>query len=244
MKKKFLNLFKFKFKSFLKWIFQIVGYEVIYFKNFETKIYKIKRNKKIVIEVGGNFGVETFAFIKKGYDVFCFEPTPELCVVLQKKFSKYKNFYLIQMAVDVKESFRDFNISKATDWGVSSLYDFDKKIKDKKKWKNRLDFFFESKIQVPTIRLDTFMKIYKIKKDISYLWVDAQGNDLNVLKSLGSFISCVKKGKCEATLKSKLYSKNKNSYKNVNMFLLKKRFKTKIVPDQDSNECDIHFSRN
>tara|TARA_B100001057_G_C22548996_1_gene832663 strand:- start:109 stop:837 length:729 start_codon:yes stop_codon:yes gene_type:complete len=242
MKRKFLILFRSKFKSFLKWLFKVSGYEVIFLRTFKSNLTNIKRNNKVVIEVGGNFGTDTFAFIKKGYDVFCFEPVPELCVVLQKNFSKYKNFHLIQMAVDTKENFRNFNISKATDWGVSSLYNFQRNIN--KKWKNRPDFFFEEKIQVPTIRLDTFMKIYKLKKNITYLWIDAQGNDLNVLKSLGNFIYHVKNGKCEASLKTILYSKNKNTFKNVNNFLLKKKFKTKAVPDRDSNECDIYFSKN
>ena len=69
-----------------------------------------------------------------------------------------------------------------------------------------------------TIRLDTFLKVFKIRTNISYLWIDTQGNDLRVLKSLGKKIYQVKKGKCEASYKTKLYKGINNDYKTFKIF--------------------------
>jgi len=219
--------------------------EILFYENTK-KIIKKKKNKKIVIEVGANKGTDTQKFLEEGYTVYCFEPTPELIVILQNKFSVYKKqFFLIPLAVDTQNSFREFNLAKHDDWGVSSFYKFSDNIVNKKEWSERNDFYFDQSINVMTIRLDTFLDLYNIKSQISYLWIDTQGNDFRVLQSLGNKINKVKKGKCEASMKTKLYKGAKNDFKTIQKFLIRNNFKTKIIADSKSeNECDIHFEKN
>jgi FkbM family methyltransferase len=215
---------------------------LILFANYEILTFnKKKKNNKILFEIGANLGTDTIGFLKKGYEVYAFEPTPELCVVLQNKFSHFKNFHLINMAVDVKNSFRTFNIASHDDWGVSSLYKFSKEIKN---WKNRKDFYFDNSIKTQTIRLDTFMNIYKLCKKINYLHIDTQGNDLAVLKSLGKNIRFVEKGQCEASNNIKLYKNTDNTKNKIVNFLKKKKFiVAKIAYDSNGAECNIFFKR-
>ena len=145
------------------------------------------------------------------------------------------------MAVDEKNSFRIFNIASHGDWGVSSLYKFSKGIE--KKWKSRKDFYFDNSIKTQTIRLDTFMNVYKIKK-ISYLHIDTQGNDLAVLKSLGKNINFVEKGQCEASNNIELYENTNNTKNKIKNFLKKNFIITKIVSNDDEGaECNIFFKK-
>ena len=53
------------------------------------------------------------------------------------------------------------------------------------------DFDLHDTISVDTIRLDTYIEDKKIN-DIHYLKIDAEGNDLNVFKSLGIYKSIVR----------------------------------------------------
>ena len=96
-----------------------------------------------------------------------------------------------------------------------------------------------------TIRLDTFLTNFNIEQEISYLWIDTQGNDLNVLKSLGEKINKVQKGKCEASLKFPLYMESNNDAKSIQDFLKEKKFKINITehPGEKKQECDVHFSK-
>ncbi|MDC6478170.1 FkbM family methyltransferase, partial [Candidatus Pelagibacter sp.] len=168
-------------------------------------------------------------------------PTPELCVMLQNRFSNYKNFFLIPLAVDVNNSFREFNIAKHTSWGISSFYKFNSKGKE---INARKDLYYDHTINSMTIRLDTFLKNFNIEQDISFLWIDTQGNDLNVLKSLGEKINKVKKGKCEASLKFPLYTDSNNDAKLIQDFLKEKKFKSNLIEHNESNqECDVHFEK-
>ena len=109
---------------------------------------------------------------------------------MQNKFSVYKKqFFLIPLAVDTQNSFREFNLAKHDDWGISSFYKFSDNVVNKKEWSERNDFYFDQSINVMTIRLDTFLDLYNIKSQISYLWIDTQGNDFRVLQSLGNKIN-------------------------------------------------------
>jgi FkbM family methyltransferase len=50
----------------------------------------------------------------------------------------------------------------------------------------------ESKVPVPTVRLDTFMKLMRIEKD-DFLKIDTQGMDLSVVKLAGDRLSDIAK---------------------------------------------------
>lgn len=195
---------------------------------------------RTVIEVGANYGNDTAHFLNNGDKVFAFEPTPELILHLQNRFKNNDNFVLVPMAVDDNNSWAKFNIAGSGDWGCSSLYEFTPDIHEK--WKGRPDFHFTDSCIVMTIKLDTFCKIYNVH-EIDYLWIDAQGNDFKVLKSLGPHIDYVKEGKCEGSYTVELYSNANNKVDDIVSWLKEKGFSTKVVPDNVGKEADIHFKR-
>lgn len=195
---------------------------------------------RTVIEVGANTGTDTENFLNSGDKVFAFEPTPELILQLQQKFGSNPNFFLIPMAVDTKNGWAKFNVAGQGDWGCSSLYEFSDNIHEK--WPGRPDFKTTHSYTVMTIRLDTFIQANEIKT-IDFLWIDAQGNDFNVLKSIGEYIHLVKEGKCEGSYTVDLYSNTNNNVFAISEWLKQNGFKTTIVPDDVSKEANITFYR-
>lgn len=195
---------------------------------------------KTIIEVGANRGTDTEKWLVDPDNiVYCFEPTPELCNLLWEKFSNFSNFHLFAGAVDVENSWKTFNIAGQKDWGCSSLHTFNQNIEEL--WPKRKDFKFTQSINTFCIRLDSFIEMSNIDI-VDYLWVDAQGNDWNVLKSLGKKIDLVKEGKCEVAYTVNLYNTD-NTIENVKPWLEKRGFNVSVIPDSAGKECDLHFKR-
>ena len=196
---------------------------------------------KTIVEVGANWGGDTKRFADEGNNfVYAFEPTPELFNHLCETFSSYSNVKILPFAVDEEEGEAIFNIAGTGDWGCSSLYTFDPEIHEK--WEGRPDFHFTNQVTVEKKRLDNFISENNIES-IDYLWVDAQGNDFKVMKSLGDKISIVKEGKCEGSYSVDLYVNTENNVNDIVEWLTNKGFKCKIVPDNVGKEADVHFRR-
>jgi FkbM family methyltransferase len=193
-----------------------------------------------IIEVGANKGTDTAEWLKDPNNiVYCFEPTPELCTLLWEKFSTFPNFHLFSGAVDIENSWKSFNIAGQKDWGCSSLHKFNTDIHQL--WPGRKDFKFTKSVNTFCIRLDSFLEMSNIK-EVDYLWIDAQGNDWNVLKSLGKQLDIVKEGKCEVSYTVSLYNTD-NTIENVKPWLEKRGFIVKVNPDKKNKECDLHFKK-
>lgn len=199
-------------------------------------------NKKIYIEIGSNTGTDTNKFVSNNSMLYCFEPTMELAFNLWQKYKNNDNVIILPFAIDIENSIKKFNIAGTSNWGCSSLNNFAPDIKSK--WPNRPDFMFTDSYLVPTITLYDFINLYKIEK-IDFLWIDAQGHDFNVIKSLKDKISIVKEGKCEAAYNVSLYDGVDNNNKNITDYLELNNFTTKIELDKSgiSAECDILFKQ-
>jgi FkbM family methyltransferase len=132
------------------------------------------------IDVGAHLGEQTigFAHSNPGLTVFAFEPNWR---VAGKAMGKLRNFVVIPMAVAEEDGTSVFHVTKADE--ASSLLPFD--AEGLSRWEGRELLRLESKVQVPTIRLDTFMNLMEIES-VDYLKIDAQGADLKVLRSAGS----------------------------------------------------------
>lgn len=197
-------------------------------------------NKKIYIEVGSNHGTDTEQFINDNSIVYCFEPSIELFYELWTRYRDNDNVIIIPFAIDIETGFKKFNISGTSNWGCSSLSNFNPNIHNE--WPNRPDFMFTHSYMVPTITLDDFITLYNIPY-IDYLWVDAQGHDFNVIKSLKDKISIVKEGRCESSHSVSLYDGIDNHYQNIIDYLKTNNFESTIELDKSGigAECDIMF---
>ena len=195
---------------------------------------------QIVFEVGANKGTDTSRFLADDSLVYAFEPTPELILELKNKFRTHPGYMPVPMAVDLENKWTTFNIAGSSDWGCSSIHDFNPNIHEE--WEGRPDFNVTDQCRVMTIRLDTFMQIYNIPH-IDYLWIDAQGNDFRVLQSLGDRINNVTAGRCEVALDVNLYDKVDNSHASVTNWLVERGFNVQMHPHPHHKEADLIFSR-
>lgn len=198
--------------------------------------------KKIFIEVGSNWGTDTDQFVQEDSMVYCFEPTMELVYNLWHKYKGKNNVIVFPFAIDVNNDFLEFNVAGHGDWGCSSLHKFDKDIATK--WPGRPDFAFTDSYVVPTITLKDFINLYNIPY-VDFLWIDAQGHDFNVLKSLGDKIDLIKEGRCEGSYNIELYEEVDNSHTSIVEYLEQHGFETHVEPDASgiAAECNITFKR-
>lgn len=216
--------------------------------------------KKTFIEVGANVGDDTDKFVKPNSIVYCFEPVMELAYGLWEKYRDDESVIVLPMAIDDTNTIKKFNVAGHGDpfdkgngignWGTSSFHKFRDGVKGE--WNGQVprdgyhrgDFIHTHSYNVPTITLFDFVNIYNIT-EVDYLWIDAQGHDFTVIKSLGDKLSIVKEGRCEATYNLKLYEVD-NYYQDIVDYLTQRGFKCEVSLDKSGfgAECDIHFRRN
>lgn len=199
---------------------------------------------KIKFDIGANNGENTQALANDGSIVYAFEPSPLLYPNLVERFKYNTNVIILPFAVDIVDDIKPFNVSDVGDRGVGSLYPFHKDIKDTP-LSGAAEFTTPpSWIQnVLTIRLGTFMSFWNIPK-IDYLHIDAQGSDLNAIKSLSTRIYDVVEGQLECTLDIPLYANADNYYKDAVTYLEAYGFEvTTLYEHANRSEIDLHFKR-
>ena len=201
--------------------------------------------KKILIDVGTNYVLNTHS----GYDiVHCIEPNPEICKYLREN----TNYTIHELAIDNFIGKHSFGISKIMEghqkMGCSSLYEFTDELHTFNKWtRARDDFQFTKKIEVDVITMKKFIEDNNIEY-VTYFNCDAQGSDLNVLKSFGEYINIVEAGRIEVANKVELYKDVDNTFESALKFLDSNNFEiinwdfiNKVK--EHKPEIDIEFKR-
>jgi FkbM family methyltransferase len=147
---------------------------------------------RIWIDVGAHRGETTFEHARKHPDltVYAFEPDVS---VASHRYALLKNFVIVPMAVSEEDGFREFHINSND--RTSSLLPLDDS--SMTSWQGAEGIRTERKAVVPTVRLDTFMNALGINQ-VEYLKIDAQGHDLEVVRSLGHRLRDVQKIRLEA----------------------------------------------
>ena len=136
--------------------------------------------RRIWIDVGAHLGESTFrpASDDPYLTVYAFEPILSLAA---QTMGRLPNFVMLPMAVHETEGMRAFYVN-AMD-ATSSLLPCDEE--GRARWKGGEFYRTVRTLQVPVIRLDTFMNEAGIP-EVDYLKIDAQGADLSVVRSAGA----------------------------------------------------------
>ena len=103
---------------------------------------------------------------------------------------KASNFVTLPFAVTDFDGYAQFHLNVLD--GTSSLLPFDQHAKSTSEWRDFPDLVVEKIIDVPTIRLDTFFDRMAIR-EVEFLKIDTQGNDLKVVQSAGDRIKDIAK---------------------------------------------------
>lgn len=201
---------------------------------------------EVYFDVGVNYGEKGLRFLENNpsANIYAFEPLPQAYNDLKERTKNLENYHLFSYAVDIENGKAMFNVSDQTKlpdrgWnGSSSLLFFNKE--NVKKWSGRQDLVTSHQIEVEKIRLDTFIEINKIQ-EISFINIDTQGNDLNVLKSLGEYYRILLAGTVEVPNSADvaLYI-NQHTREQVEQWLLEHDFNFELEKELQ-NEVDLKF---
>ena len=188
---------------------------------------------------------------KVALPIYVIEPVPATLEKLSKSFlSDLDDVQIFDKAVDVEEGQSDFYISDKSP-ELSSLHNFSRDIY--RAMPRRGDWYFNRKRVVEKIRLDKFVSEQDIDS-IDYLRITGcQGNDFNVLKSLGDKIDIVQTGTCKGDWLASIYN-NDNHALTIADFLIQKGFVVEVCRDRnkiqktglgvkEGLEATIHFKR-
>jgi len=205
----------------------------------------------LIIDVGSNYGEFALEIATRNpwAKVLAIEPN----TILSKKIKEtcdlknITNIELINYAIDKNEGTCLFHISDHADSGISSLLEFEKeKINNDPYWSNRTDLHFDRKIEVQVKRLDSILNDKKINK-IRFIKIDAQGVDLNVLESLGSYLEITDAGMLEVpgTLENNLYNGETADLKITLNTITRFGFRIYAIKPNDhaANEFNIFFCK-
>jgi FkbM family methyltransferase len=165
-----------------------------------TRTFDRTKVDKVWIDVGAHLGQGTLdaARANPRLLVFAFEPNWALA---RQIMARAVNFVVLPMAVSDNDGFAEFFVNSSDQ--SSSLVTME--APGIAHWKD-LDLTVQSKVVVPTIRLDTFMKLSDLRK-VDYLKVDAEGVDLKVVQSAGERLQDIQQIKLEVDIApDRLYS--------------------------------------
>jgi FkbM family methyltransferase len=147
---------------------------------------------RIWIDVGAHRGETTFHHARENPDlvVYAFEPD---VAIASHRYSLLPNFIVVPMAVSEVDGLLEFNINSNP--RTSSLLPLDEDVL--KTWQGAEGIRTVRKVLVPAIRLDTFLDSLAVES-VEYLKIDAQGHDLEVVRSLGKRLHDVARIRLEA----------------------------------------------
>ena len=161
------------------------------------------QSTRTIIQVGAYTGDDRLieACRRYGHRLYMFEPNPARALELMRKAAGAPSIEVLQMAVSSTNGRATFHIAAHDD--CSSLQTFDANAQQTwvHEWHPYKRFEMVDTIEVPVIRLDTFLAERNITR-VDRLEIDAQGEDLRVVESLGERISDVRRIQIEVNIHS------------------------------------------
>ena len=140
------------------------------------KTYPVVKNvkPKMIIDVCANIGAASYFFAKEypNSKIYSFEPTTINFLLLQKNIKHFSNVKIFQKGVNEENKQQKIYINTKNP-GTNSIYE---------KWRKFDDYEY-----VNFINLKSFLKEKNIK-NIDILKIDTEGCEINVLKSIKTFL--------------------------------------------------------
>ncbi|HIV70897.1 MAG TPA: FkbM family methyltransferase [Candidatus Aquabacterium excrementipullorum] len=216
-----------------------------------TSFAPVPQGADLVIDVGANQGDFALEVARRnpGLTVLAIEPIPALCQQLDERLSAeaLDNVRIENVAIDTEERDAVFHVANHHDLGVSSLLPLNRQdIAKDDYWKNRADLYFDQDITVKVVPLSKVLAPVQ-PRSIKFIKIDAQGLDIHVLESLGSFLAITEGGMLEvpATHRNALYEGEADDLHSALTYLSGKGFEVYAVKPNDhaANEYNIFFCR-
>lgn len=156
---------------------------------------------RTIVQVGAYTGDDGLieACRRYGHRLYMFEPNPTRAAELRDKTQGAKTIDVLPMAVSNFDGSATFKIAAHDD--CSSLQDFDANANQTwvHEWHPYKRFDMVTELEVEVVRLDTFLTQRGIAA-VDLLEIDAQGEDLRVVESLGARMRDVKRIQLEINI--------------------------------------------
>jgi FkbM family methyltransferase len=193
-----------------------------------------------VIDIGSNVGDITRKLLQdKNNFVISVEPIPSLANNLKTWESNHSNLKVINCAISDVDGEQIFYVNEPH--YTSSLKKFNDEVKNK--WVNPLGYGNE--IIVKTMKLSSLIEHLSLENEtISFIKIDTQGSDLDVIKSAEKYLSQIVEIKCEAFITDKQNDLYDNEAKSVDIieFMNQNNFElTKNEINSTKLWCDLTF---
>ena len=200
------------------------------------------------VQAGGGCGMYPRLLAQMFEKVYTFEPRIDFYESLRHRTSLMEDYTVINKAVSLINGIVKFNICKSG--GASSILEFKSDEELIKHWgSNREDVHYSGiSYNVTSIRLDSFIEEYHLENEIiDYLHIDAQGVDLDVLKSLGKYIHNVQEGVIEvsSSVEKAIYVNQKSLVNDAIEWLELFNFNIQRIERNDFTDCEynIYFKK-
>ncbi len=194
--------------------------------------------RRVWIDVGAHEGETTIRLAAARPDLIVYAFEPNLAVAA-RVMGRLRNYVVIPIAIALRDGTAELKLS-AFD-AASSLLEMDERVAAN--WiggAGQLEVV--DRLPVPTIRLDTFMNRAGIAH-VHFLKVDAQGADLDVIRSAGDRLADIERIQLEVTKKEQLYRGAAGADQAIS-FLAEHRFKLVERADQTfGQEENLTFDR-
>jgi len=160
------------------------------------RLARARTYRRIWIDVGAHEGETTFPFAAAdpGLLVYAFEPN---LVAAGRIMGRLRNYVVLPFAIAERDGSAVLQLN-AYEQSSSLLPPDEAGVKS---WVTEQSFEVVGSVTVPTMRIDTFLNRMGIGA-VDYLKIDAQGLDLEVVKSAGDRLADVAKVQLEATTAS------------------------------------------
>lgn len=207
----------------------------------------------IIVDVGANHGEFSLEVAKRNPDcrIVAIEPIEVLRRIIYDSAEKcsIKNIDICACAIDQSDGYGVLNIATHSDWGVSTLLNFDQNKLQDEYWKTRDDMYFDTQEEVRVRTLSSILEEFNVSENnrVGFIKVDAQGLDLQVLMSAGDYVKYIDAGMLEISISTDLglYEKEEYNLKSVLDWLEINGFEPYYLKPNDpaSNEFNVYFNR-
>jgi len=139
---------------------------------------------RCAVDVGANIGDVSAKLLEVGYEVYAFEPFPEVFEKLKCRFSASNQFHSYPVAIGSIDETRNFFL--AQDQTEENIYKDSSLYNSLTKHSMPGDMVFNDSITVPVRSLESLHTSGELPEDIGLVKVDTEGFDLEVLRGMGS----------------------------------------------------------
>ena len=135
-------------------------------------------SENLIFDIGANRGLVAEEFVNKGYKLICVEPLPDLCTLIEEKFSETESVICVNAMVSSHAGSKEFFKGSADTLSTSSY-----------EWMTQgrfsRNYQWQSLGEIDCVSIDKLVEDYGTP---FYIKVDVEGSEVDAISSLSKKI--------------------------------------------------------